>query len=432
MKKITKLESEKSLDRPKRVCAYARVSCEKDAMLQSLSAQVSHYNALISGTPGWEFAGVYADEGISGTKEDRPEFLRMMADARAGKIDVILTKSISRFARNTASVLRFTRELKALGVDVYFESQRMHTMSEEGEFMLSVLASFYQEEARSMSENMRWRIRKEFEKGMAWGGCDPYGYRLVGRKLEVNPEQAPTVRRIFSMYVGGMGSYAVAKRLNAEGIPPLRGKRWSGKAVLKIVSNPEYVGDRVLQTTYRKGYMGKSTKMNRGELRMYYVEGDHEPIIDRATFEEAQRAKERRRCSKKGEKNPGYPLTGKVRCGACGGPCKHKRLRGKGIFVCSRQNEGGKAACPGVGNVSESSLEEALKTLLKTENLGRSLIEEKIEGITVRPGKAAEVSLKDGSVREVSCADRSRKESWTPEMRAKARKRALAGRKEGE
>lgn len=169
MKIVTEIGAIAPIKKLKKVCAYARVSKDKDAMLQSLSSQVSHYNKLISSNPEWQFAGVYADEGISGTKEDRPEFVRMIEDAKAGKIDMIITKSISRFGRNTETVIKTVRMLKAINVDVYFESRKMHTLSEEGEFMLTVLASYYQEEARSVSENMKWRIKKDFEQGIAWG-----------------------------------------------------------------------------------------------------------------------------------------------------------------------------------------------------------------------------------------------------------------------
>ncbi len=152
----------------KRVAAYARVSNGKETMLHSLSAQVSYYSSLIQKTPGWDYAGVYADEAISGTKNTRGEFQRMLADCRAGKIDMIFTKSISRFARNTVTTLQAIRELRLIGVDVYFEEQNIHTLGEEGEFILTLLAAYAEEEARSASENQRWRIQKQFQQGRAF------------------------------------------------------------------------------------------------------------------------------------------------------------------------------------------------------------------------------------------------------------------------
>ena len=231
MKIVTEIAAIAPIKKLKKVCAYARVSKDKDAMLQSLSSQVSHYNKLISSNPEWQFAGVYADEGISGTKEDRPEFLKMVEDAKAGKIDMIITKSISRFGRNTETVIKTVRMLKAINVDVYFETQKMHTLSEEGEFMLTVLASYYQEEARSVSENMKWRIKKDFEQGIAWGGNDNFGYKLNGRTLEIIPEQAKIVKRIFEMYINGLGVMAIAKALNEEGIKSTMGGKWTLKSL---------------------------------------------------------------------------------------------------------------------------------------------------------------------------------------------------------
>ena len=164
-KTINRVPFAPKLEQKKRVAAYARVSTGKDAMLHSLSEQVSYYSALIRQTPGWQYAGVYADEAMTGTKENRAEFQRLLADCREGKIDLILTKSISRFARNTVNLLETVRELKALGVDIHFERERIHTMSGDGELMLSILASFAQEESRSISENVTWGQRKRFADG---------------------------------------------------------------------------------------------------------------------------------------------------------------------------------------------------------------------------------------------------------------------------
>ncbi|MBQ2955593.1 MAG: recombinase family protein, partial [Clostridia bacterium] len=180
----------------KRVAAYARVSTGKDAMLHSLAAQVSYYSDLIQRNPEYEYAGVYADEGLSGTRESRPEFQRMLKDCRDGKIDRILCKSISRFARNTVVLLETVRELKGLGISVYFEEQKIDTMSGDGEFMLSILASFAQEESRSVSENCKWRVRKKFEQGIPTG-FGMYGYTVKTGSFTIVPEEAEVVRRIF-------------------------------------------------------------------------------------------------------------------------------------------------------------------------------------------------------------------------------------------
>ena len=201
-----------------RVAAYARVSSAKDAMPHSLSAQVSYYNSLIQRHPGWIFCGVYADEGLTGTRVDRENFQRLLADCRAGKLDMVVTKSISRLARNTVTLLETVRELKNLGVDVYFEEQNIHSASADGELMLSILASYAQEESLSDSENQKWRIKRNFESGLPWN-CTMLGYRYDNGTLVIHPEEAAVVRQIFDSYLGGMGVTAIAKMLNRASSP---------------------------------------------------------------------------------------------------------------------------------------------------------------------------------------------------------------------
>ena len=202
---VTRLEpTVPALPRKTRVAAYGRVSSGKDAMIHSLSAQVSYYSEYIQHHPGWAYVGVYADEAISGTKDERGEFQRMLADCRAGKIDLILTKAISRFARNTVTLLETVRELKGLGVDVFFERENIHSVSGDGELMLTILASFAQEESLSTSENCKWRVRNDFKQGKP-GNFRIFGYRQKKGVLIVQPKEAEIVRMIFRDYLGGMG-----------------------------------------------------------------------------------------------------------------------------------------------------------------------------------------------------------------------------------
>lgn len=218
----------------KRTAAYARVSSGKDAMLHSLSAQVSYYNQLIQSNPEWLFCGVYADEALTGTKENRAEFQKLLNRCRRGEIDLILTKSISRFARNTVTLLETVRELKTLGVDVYFEEQRIHSMSSDGELMLSILASYAQEESYSASENKKWQMRKDFEQGKV-GSMRMLGYRRTkSGKLEIVPEEAEIVRMIFLYYLSGMGKLAIAKKLNEQQICTVRGCAWTTEDVRRM------------------------------------------------------------------------------------------------------------------------------------------------------------------------------------------------------
>ena len=192
------------LPRLLRVAAYARVSSGKDAMLHSLSAQVSYYSKLIQNTTSWQYAGVYADEALSGTKDRRREFQRMLADCRAGKIDRIITKSISRFARNTVTTLETVRELSQLGVDVYFEEQNIHTLGAEGEIILTLLAAYAEEEARSVSENQKWRIEDNFKQGRIWS-TTMFGYTIQNGVLTPVPEEAAVIRKVADLYLQGVG-----------------------------------------------------------------------------------------------------------------------------------------------------------------------------------------------------------------------------------
>ena len=224
---ITKIAYPPRLQSKNRVAAYCRVSSGKDAMLHSLSAQVSYYNELIQKEDGWEFVGVYSDEAITGTKEGRADFQRLITDCRNKKIDMVITKSISRFARNTVTLLEVTRQLKALGVDIYFEEQNIHTMSTDGELLLTILASYAQEESRSASENQKWRIKKNFAEGKPWSGTI-LGYRYFQGQYIVVPEEAELVKRIYKLFLDGLGTNAIAKILNAEGLRTKKDCEWHG------------------------------------------------------------------------------------------------------------------------------------------------------------------------------------------------------------
>ena len=203
--------------RIKRVAAYARVSCGKDTMLHSLAAQIDYYRDYIMMNPEWRFAGVYADESKTGTKDNREQFQELLSECRSGNIDMVITKSISRFARNTVTLLETVRELKSLGIDVFFEEQNIYTMSAEGEVMLTLLASFAQAESLSCSDNCKWRIRKGFEEGRA-STCTMLGYRLVDGEITLVEEEAETAKRIFDLYLAGYGLQKIANTLNEEGL----------------------------------------------------------------------------------------------------------------------------------------------------------------------------------------------------------------------
>lgn len=421
-RKITKIDTLPQLERKTRVAAYARVSSGKDSMLHSLSAQVSYYNKYIASEPNWEFAGIYSDEAMTGTKDNREGFQRMLTDARNGKIDMIITKAISRFARNTVTLLETVRELKSIGVHVYFEEQNIHTQSNEGEMILTFLASFAQEESRSVSENMKWRIKKDFKEGTIWGNGDCYGYKLADKKLVVVPEQAELVRRIFDMYIAGYGAEKIGKILDGEGIKPMYAKRWGKASLIGILRNPNYTGDLILQKTYRDDHISKKTKYNNGKFDQYLVENDHESIISKETYLRAQEVRNERIQYYKLE-NRGvirYPLTSKIKCSKCGASYMHKTTHGKCSWICSTFNRVGKNACASK-QVPESIMNEAVDELLG----GHDLIDEKLNFIKVHPGNLLVFYLKDKTTKDYIWKDPSRKNSWTAEMREMARLRTL-------
>lgn len=423
---VTKISATQKLQKKKLVCAYARVSNDKDSMLHSLSAQVQYYKEYISNNDDWLFVKVYYDEGISGTKEDRPAFMQMVQDAKEGKIDLIITKSISRFARNTLKLLETVRELKSYNVDVYFEEQRIHSISNDGELMLTILASYAQEEARSVSENMKWRIKKDFEQGMIWGSKDQLGYKLVDRKLVIVPGEAELVRKIFNLYLEGYGVQSIANRLNRDGDKSINGNNWHRSMVLLVLKNINYTGDLLLQKTFRENYLTKKKHYNNGEQNQYLVEDDHEPIISKELFYEVQRTitERAKRFKISNEPNNINLFTGLIRCGICKKNYRRKKGTVRWFWTCATFNVYGKVYCNS-RSIPEETLIEITKKILETEELTNELIKEKVEYIEVLDGNRLVYHLHNGTVEEMVWQDLSRRDCWTPEMKEKARQRTI-------
>ena len=269
--------------RRKRVAAYCRVSCGKDTMLHSLHAQIDYYHKLITMNPEWKFAGVYADEAKTGTKESREQFQALLAECRAGNIEMVITKSISRFARNTVTLLNTVRELKDLGVDVYFEEQNIRTLDAEGEILLTLLASFAQEESLSVSENCKWRIRNGFAEGRAHS-CTMLGYRLVDGEITLVEDEAETAKYIFDLYLAGNGLQKIANTLNEEGRWSINGNIWRSGTIRRVLTNEKYCGDLLLQKCYRENHITKKTLPNKGELTQFFIEDDHPAVVSRQSF----------------------------------------------------------------------------------------------------------------------------------------------------
>ena len=355
MKKVTKIDKIQNVTPQKqklRVAAYCRVSTSNDAQLESLETQKAHYESYITSRDDWQFAGLYFDEGITGTKKDkRPELMRLMQDCEAKKIDFIITKSISRFSRNTTDCLELVRKLQELDVPIYFEKENINTGSMESELFLTILSSMAEGESTSISENSKWSIKKRFQNGTFKLSYAPYGYRWDGRTLRIIPEQAEVVKRIFADVLSGKGTDAIAKALDDEGVPTKRGGKWTSTSVRGILSNEKYTGDVIFQKTYTDDSFNRHT--NKGELDMYYVADHHEAIISKEDFEAAgllitQRAAEKgiKRESQKYQQR--YAFSGKIICNECGDSFRrrmHSSTYGKYVAWCCNTHLADKDKC---------------------------------------------------------------------------------------
>lgn len=388
----------------KRVAAYARVSSGKDVMLHSPAVQVEYYSNYIRRHPGWEYVGVYADEANTGTKDSREQFQQLLTDCKAGKIDHIITKSISRMARNTVTLLETVQELKAMDITVYFEEQNIDTGTDDGELMLSILASYAQEASLSASENQKWRVRQNFENGQPWRGF-MLGYRYKDGQYIVVPEEAEIVRSIYADFLDGKGVTVIMKRLNKEGILTQQGFIWHKSAVTRVLKNYTYTGNLLLQTKFRENHLTKRTLVNHGQLPQYHATDTHEAIIDIGAYNSVQ-LEMHRRAQKYGKQQTSekYLFRGMITCAGCGKHYRRKVTATGPVWICSTYNTHGKAACPSKA-IPESSLMEIAATVSATGE---------ITAVTTHNNNTLEFTTT--TVKQWQ--DRSRASSWTPEMRA--------------
>ena len=402
MRKISKIEPKLPvIQARKKVAAYARVSRDTERLMHSVSAQVSYYSALIQKNPEWEYAGVYADMGISGTDiSRRGEFLRMLADCEEGKIDIILTKSISRFARNTVDLLETVRHLKNLGIEVRFEKEHIHSLSEDGELMLTLLASFAQEESRSISENVKWGVRKRFQSGEI-GAANKhilgYQYDEDEKKYVIIPEEAEAVRWMFQMYIDGVSFRRIAGSMNSAGIRTTLGNDFQEASVRQLIFNEVYAGDIRRQKCYMADPITKTKVKNCGELPQYYMADCHEAIIDRETYAKVQAEMERRA----GLVNPAYPFTGKIKCGICGQSFTRRKGTTKGkeyvSWFCRAKKEVGMTCTS--RNYSEQNLMEICAKLMGTDSFDGTAFESSVRLISALPDGSLEVQFFDGQIK---------------------------------
>lgn len=404
------------------VAAYARVSTAKDTQLQSLGAQISYYKDKIKSNPAWNFAGVFVDEGMTGTKMNRPGMLNLLNKCREHKIDLILTKSISRFARNTIDLLNTIRELKNLDVAVFFERENINTLHAEGEFMLTLLASFAEEESRSMSMNKNWANKKQFEEGVLVGLTHLYGYDIINNQPVINEKEAEIVRMIYNDYLSGMQSKDIAHKLNQMGVLRKRGGRWKPSDISQLLNNEKHTGNALLNKRYVIDPITKETTYNKGEKAFYLVENSHEAIVSKELFDAVQEEMKRRTSHKKTTKKHNKPFTTLMKCGACGANFNRKKTPVRVFWRCAR-NLGMRDGHCSMKGIPEETLEDLCVEVLQLTQFDPDEAKEQIQEIVIPGANEVLFRLKDGTTVLKTWQDRSRSESWTPEMRAEVGRR---------
>lgn len=343
----------------KKVCAYVRVSTDSLQQEDSLENQTTYFKSFITANPEWEFVGIYSDQGISGYKENRPGFQKMIEDARAGNIDLIVVKSISRFARNTETVLKFTRELKSIGVGIFFELQNINTLSGAGELMLTILAAFAQAESEGASANAKMTYKRKFESGIPAHGLEStFGYKANAQgDIVVDEEKAAVVRQMFDLAEQGIWPSKIKQYLNKNGVPGCAGGDWDDTAVFRVLHNVSYKGDLILQKTYRDSR--RKQRKNEGQVDQWYIAENHQPIVPPKQWDKVQEILRKRsehlqkpappKPDKPRSSRNTYPLSNLIYCPICGEKLIHKWGKGKNEYwACKTNLKVGKYACKGV------------------------------------------------------------------------------------
>ena len=376
---IAEMQGESRIDmRPKRVAAYCRVSTDREEQEHSFETQKAMYTEMIMMKPTWQMAGIYADEGITGTvAKKRPGFMKMIEDCRKGKIDMIVTKSVSRFSRNNLDCLMYVRELKQLGIPIIFEKEGINTIQVSSELLLTLFGALSQAESESISMNVKLGIRQSLKNGNVRFSYKTFlGYRKgADGQPEIVPEQADIVRRIYNDFLAGATYLEIAKQLTDENVPTMGGgNRWFSERIKSILKNEKYKGDALLQKTYITDPISKRVKKNNGELPMYYVENSHPAIVERRIFDRVQEEIARRAGKKKvkqtgtktelGRYSGKYALTELLYCGECGTPyrrCTWSRDgKKKIVWRCVSRLDYGKKYCKNSPSVEESRLHNAI------------------------------------------------------------------------
>ena len=344
-------EERKFIKVKKRVAAYCRVSTDNEDQANSFESQQRYFKQYIEHHPDWELYEIFADEGISGTNtKKRKEFNRMIACAQNGDFDLIITKEISRFARNTLDSIYYTRELKKYDVGVIFMNDGINTLDGDAELRLAIMSSIAQEESRKTSERVKWGQKRQMEQGVVFGRS-MLGYDVKDGQMSINEEGAKVVRLIFHKFVHeGKGTHVIARELREEGIHPMRVKEWSNTVILRLIRNEKYCGDLVQKKTYTPDYLSHDKKYNRGQEEFVIIKNHHEPIVSRELFEEANRILDARSLSPEGKAKHSnrYPFSGKLKCGCCGSSyvARYKKRNDGSVYKAWRCIEAARHGSP--------------------------------------------------------------------------------------
>lgn len=357
-----------------RVAAYCRVSTDDEDQIKSYNSMVRYYTDLIKSNKQWVFAGVFADKAITGTKTDkREEFQLLIQECLSGNIDLVIAKSIPRFARNTLDTLKYVRMLRERNIAVYFEVEKINTLK-DGEFLLTILSSVAQQEVENTSAYVKKGLKMKMKRGELVGfqGCLGYDYDVVTKSLSINEEGAETVRYIFDRYVAGAGSTMIARELNEQGISTIKGNPWTSSSVMGIINNEKYKGDILLGKTFTVDPISKRRLENLGEEDRFYIKNHHEPIVSEETFARAQEIRERRNGGRKKGVAPGkrekfsrqYAFSCMLECGFCGASLSRRRWHSsskykKTIWQCVKSTKHGKRFCPDSKGIPEQVIEDA-------------------------------------------------------------------------
>ena len=361
----------------RRVAAYARVSTDSEEQLTSYEAQQNYYTDKIMTNREWTMAGIFADEGITGTSaRKRPEFLKMIRLCKQKKIDIVLTKSISRFARNTLDTISYTRELRSMGIPVIFEEQNINSIYPESEFLIALHAAFAQSESESISGNMRWGIQKRMQAGTYIPANLPYGYTLQDHSIRIVEEQAVIVQRIFKEYLSGKSTERIASDLREEGIPCKSGEvAWDSTAIRYIISNEKYIGDSVWQKYFSTDTLPYKCRLNRGQKVSYYAYGTHEGIVPKEDFEKANALMKSRAQKITLTKNSPYAFRKKIVCGDCQSLFRRKVVRGITYWVCIGHDKKRHGLKCGITPIAEDEITNAfIRLYYKLKHHGEPIL----------------------------------------------------------